>query len=409
MSQILFCKHGNNKMDFDPCQKCCREKILIEQINEIVAEKGGLWFYDNSEKIIMKSRQSFLCKNNHIWETNIFNIKKGRWCMVCYRSKSGINIAQKIAEERNGRCLSEEYVVSKYHLMWQCYFQHVWFASLSNVKKGTWCPKCNINIGEEITRKIFEILFDTKFIKIRPKWLNGLELDGYCEKLNLAFEYDGIQHYKFIKYFHKTKEEFHKRKGMDNIKNDLCIKNNITLLRIPYYIKFDDIKNYIITLCNNNKIIIPNDIDINHEDFKDIYKLKENKLKEVQKIIENKGGTLLSNVYINSKTKLRVECGKGHIWEINSENIKYDYWCPYCARNKKHTIEKMQEFAKSKNGKCLSKEYVNDHTKILWQCEYTHQWMATASNILQGRWCPTCGKGRGGRPRNKKNNNYVEV
>ena len=65
-------------------------------------------------------------------------------------------------------------------------------------------------VNEERCRAIFERLLNKKrdgerfkFKKVRP-WLlinheTGfcLELDGYCEKLKFAFEYDGIQHHEY--------------------------------------------------------------------------------------------------------------------------------------------------------------------------------------------------------------------
>lgn len=49
----------------------------------------------------------------------------------------------------------------------------------------------------------------------------------------MGIEYDGIQHFKPVKYFggYKTFED---QKRRDNEKNEYCIENNITLLRIPY-------------------------------------------------------------------------------------------------------------------------------------------------------------------------------
>ena len=41
--------------------------------------------------------------------------------------------------------------------------------------------------------------------KIKPKWLtnsrnNRMELDGYCKKMKIAFEYQGEQHFKISRY-----------------------------------------------------------------------------------------------------------------------------------------------------------------------------------------------------------------
>ena len=51
-------------------------------------------------------------------------------------------------------------------------------------------------VGEEITRRVFESLFNDKFPLKKPKWLRGIngyqmELDGFNEKLKLAFGIKG--------------------------------------------------------------------------------------------------------------------------------------------------------------------------------------------------------------------------
>jgi hypothetical protein len=59
---------------------------------------------------------------------------------------------------------------------------------------------------------------------------------------------------------------------------------------------------------------------------------------------------------------------------------------------KKHTIEDCHKLAESRDGKFLSTEYFNTHTKYKWQCEKGHTWKAEYNNILQERWCPKCAK-----------------
>ena len=40
-------------------------------------------------------------------------------------------------------------------------------------------------------------------------------------------------------------------------------------------------------------------------------------------------------VYINDKTKLRIRCKEGHLFEIASNYMKKGGWCSMCAEEKK--------------------------------------------------------------------------
>jgi len=57
----------------------------------------------------------------------------------------------------------------------------------------------------------------------------------------------------------------------------------------------------------------------------------------------------------------------------------------------KLNIEEMNKIAKSKEGKCLSKEYINTITKLKWQCDKGHTWEARPSHIksIQGQKTPS--------------------
>lgn len=112
--------------------------------------------------------------------------------------------------------------------------------------------------GEVECRRVLETIFNTPFPKNRPDILRNsvtsgdgvdfnLELDCYNPDLKIACEYNGVQHYKYTPYFHKTKDSFQNQKYRDYMKRDLCIKNGILLIEVPYTVKIADIRNYIIT------------------------------------------------------------------------------------------------------------------------------------------------------------------
>ena len=107
--------------------------------------------------------------------------------------------------------------------------------------------------GESKCREILENITGEEFNNVRPSWLvnpvtgQSLELDCYNEKLKLAVEYNGIQHYKFNKYLHQnSRDRFQNQQYRDLIKKDLCQKNNVHLIVVPYEIDIDDIEPYLL-------------------------------------------------------------------------------------------------------------------------------------------------------------------
>lgn len=73
---------------------------------------------------------------------------------------------------------------------------------------------------------------------VRPKWLinpqsgRRLELDRYYPNRNLAFEYNGPQHYRVAPFFYgaEAEQKLKEQQQRDNIKRRLCSKQNIALV-----------------------------------------------------------------------------------------------------------------------------------------------------------------------------------
>jgi len=273
---------------------------------------------------------------------------------------------------------------------------HTWKASSGNVKGGTWCPFCGFQfVVENICREIFQTIFKKKFAKSRPKWLvnkggSTMEFDGYNQTLSLAFEYHGEQHFALSRRFHKDGQKaLTKRQRDDTTKRLLCKQNNVKLIEIPYKIETRDLYEYIVNQCNKFGIELPPHKTIDIEDMKLNYFPKN--LVELKGLAEGHGGKLLSKTYFGAHRKLTWRCSKGHIWEAEANTIKRGGWCLRCAGKALLTIQEMQELAAERGGKCLSKKYINSHTRIKWQCEKGHQWESTPVSIKRGSWCPDCG------------------
>lgn len=61
-----------------------------------------------------------------------------------------------------------------------------------------------------------------------------MQLDRYYPDIRLAFEYDGEQHDKYIKYIHKSQSNFEYYQTCDRLKTKQCKENGITLVRVSH-------------------------------------------------------------------------------------------------------------------------------------------------------------------------------
>ena len=124
-----------------------------------------------------------------------------------------------------------------------------------------------LNKHEEECRRIFQELFGAKFKSTRPFFLKNpvtgknLELDGYNPDIvtplgkGLAFEYDGEQHAKFNSHFHQSgPDEFVYQVKKDSWKDLKCKEHKIVLIRIPHFVAFQDLRRYIRTELDRQKV-----------------------------------------------------------------------------------------------------------------------------------------------------------
>ncbi len=341
------------------CPHCAgQSKPTLKEIQKLAENRGGKLL--SKEYINSKIKLLWECKEKHQWLSLIGNIKGGHWCPYCAgQGRPTIEEIQDLAQRRGGQLLSTEYKNAGSHLLWKCSQSHEWKACYDSIKHGTWCPTCNKSFSEEVCRLYFETIFNEKFPTCNPEWLKNedghpLELDGFCEKLNIAFEHNGLQHYE--KIFLNTKDSvFERIKYNDSQKLKLCQQNNVKLIVIPALnikTRIENLLDFIIKQCQDNNIKVP---EIKHKiNIDDVYNFKQPRkragikspknpkiyddrrlsISDMQNMAELRGGVCLSDKYINNDTKLRWKCAEGHIWEARPRLIKSKSWCPYCARRK---------------------------------------------------------------------------
>ena len=348
------------------------------------------------------------CNRGHRWIIPAANIRHGSWCAKCAildgnsrcsGSKDGLEKSKNIAIERNGECISEEYISTTSKLKWRCHNGHVWDACYNDVNKGSWCPICGGLVSEHVCKYFIEEMLGVEFKKIKPSWLlndrgNKMEYDGYNEEFKIAFEYHGKQHYENIFHFHKT-ETLERRKFNDKLKQSLSEENGVKLIIIPYYIKNNDIPKFIY----EELLKINLNISIKHYNEIEVKYVNSNELSNLKQIAIERGGECTSDVYMGNKSKHDFICHKGHRFSCIAGNFKKgdSMHCPVCKieilsfHRKKYSIEDMEKLATDNDGSFLSGIFEKVDLEYKWLCDNGHEFFEKPINILIGRWfCKEC-------------------
>jgi very-short-patch-repair endonuclease len=196
---------------------------------------------------------SIICPEHGIFYQNYENHRQGRGCHICARintTTASTNSFEDFVErsnlKHNNKYTYISYTTSKDKAGIICPEHGLFYQKAANHTFGDGCPKCKSSKGENRVRNYLlnsNILIDEQktFKDCRhPDSNRRLRFDFYLPNINTIIEYDGIQHYKPHSFGSDRTTETQninllKVQIVDKIKNEYCIKNNIRLIRIPYW------------------------------------------------------------------------------------------------------------------------------------------------------------------------------
>jgi hypothetical protein len=235
---------------------------------------------------------------------------------------------QNIACDRGGLCLSKTYINNSTKLKWRCAEGHGWEATPAHIAMGGWCPRC---CGRNNPRSL-------EHMKAIAK-----ERGGEC--LSKAYR-----------------------------------RNEVKL-------KWKCAEGHIWSAASGGII--------SGRWCQDCGGSKPKTMLDMRLAAEARGGKCLSQSYKNSRTKLEWCCADGHTWWAQPSSILAGTWCRECkdlhsGNSQRLTLQDMHAMAAKRGGKCVSTEYRNTQTKLLWCCADGHEWAATPGHIRNGRWCREC-------------------
>lgn len=232
------------------CPYCANKKIntekFIQQAKKVHGDKYdySLANYKNNDTVV-----KIICPIHGVFEqtpTNHVNNKHG--CPKCSKKYSPstsefIERAKKIHGDNYNYNLIK-YKKSHEKIKVICPIHGVFEITAAHFLEGQGCPHCKESRGEKRIRKFLNennISFFKQYKNKNLKDKSLLSYDFYLQNKNLLIEYNGEQHYKYKKNFHKDLHEFHKQLHHDWLKRKYARDNNINLLVIPYW-NFDSIE-----------------------------------------------------------------------------------------------------------------------------------------------------------------------
>lgn len=374
------------------------KKLNINDANDIAIKNNGeclsIICNGSVDKLLWK------CHLGHIWSARLNNVRMGQWCRICRSGIITIEQVKALAIARGGECISKSIVNGQSKtLKFRCKFDHEWVASYTDIRDGTWCQVCKSSSGERLCKLIFEKIFNKSFEKARPSWLinpktlRNLELDGYNKELNIAFEYNGIQHYESNSLFTKSLT--------DKIKRKLCLQNNLQLFTIKQVNKLSNFQKIIDQIIKQNEKF-KLEINIPFIDINELFHTSKSyeQLIILRQIAINKGGEILSQSYLDTHSKYNFKCKEGHLFAMSAAVVKRGGWCNQKQCNarafdsfSKESIlhfDEMKKIAKNNNGMCISLFYKGCYEKHEFICSKNHKFQKSLITLRKGVFCRKC-------------------
>lgn len=317
-------------------------------------------------------------------------------------SKYTIEDCKITAKERNGECLSTSYKDNKTKLKWKCSKGHIWEACYKSIKHRTsWCIKCRPKPKSTKTIEDIKKIIESKGGTCKSTVYENAKtpIEMICDKgHNVTTNYNALR-----------ADQWCKQCALINMKNGTQRKKYRNTIWDAIYLSIErgelciseTYKNSILPLkwiCKEGHFYEMSYVMyLRSTTCPDCRKAKPLSLEDCNEFAKNKNGKCLSKEYTSSNTKMEWECKEGHNWFATFGSLKSrDSWCYKCAVAKRtNTIENAQKLAEKYNGKCLSIEYTTSKGKLKWQCEKGHVWEARYTNIQGGNWCGECHKSWG--------------
>jgi hypothetical protein len=319
-------KRGGRKLAFN-----------TEQASQNLAKLGItlLSEYESSQKPI----RARFDKCGHIVERTYNQLSRLPKCGLCApNARVTAEDYHATAKMFGGKILKMASRVS-WGSLWLCPLgKHKFERSLESIRTcKTFCTVCTRAYGEMLRRAAVEKLFGTTFRSKRMPGMKSpkgrlLELDIYNEKLQIAVEHHGAQHYRAMSHWDGV-EGFRRRRLHDHLRRQFCKANEILLIEIRELgirTSLEEMRQQIRdALLQGGRTIPPN---FDTANLTSLPQLSASQVywADVHEAAHKMGVKILSAVFLGAEKPVTVRCERGHITPKTPRSILQGHQCHEC-------------------------------------------------------------------------------
>jgi len=231
------------------CADCKSSKALVLGLKSFSDKAkmthGDKYNYSSVNYINTATKVKIICSSHGEFSQTPNSHFQGNGCPRCsgkakYNKKKFLLRAMEVHGNRYKYTAIGKNITNRTKINIDCLKHGIFEQSIdAHINKKQGCPVCNTSKGELLIQEYLTLrkikFFPQKTFNdcINPKTGKKLYFDFYVDELNTCIEYDGEQHEKSIAHW-GGERGFTKRKELDSIKNDYCVKNDISLIRIRF-------------------------------------------------------------------------------------------------------------------------------------------------------------------------------
>lgn len=236
----LFFQNAKSHLDGHGCFKCKNNILTTDDfIYKSKIIHNDKYNYELSFFKTYSTKTEIICPIHGIFYQSPKLHLKGHGCSKCANNVLTKNdLLDKAKIIHNNKYRYKDFIfnkrMNKTMIEIECPKHGIFYQRLNNhIHQKNGCPLCSESKGE---KEIESILIKNNIYFERQKSFEGcknvkpLFFDFFLKQNNICIEFDGIQHFQPI----YGKDSLNRTIINDRIKNEFCINNNITLLRIKY-------------------------------------------------------------------------------------------------------------------------------------------------------------------------------